>query len=118
MLLKKIIIANIDHVTSNKFTMRDMIEHSIFPRIIDSRFNHFHANDLFSFPAAEDANASSAAIQVIQYLASVELSEFPCDLVQFFRLLCIGLEERLRPDLELKIFEPLNHKPFTRISLR
>src|SRR3712207_1060055 len=98
--------------------MIDFIHYCIFSGVLYRFRNGFHSDDLFCSLAAEDADASGAAIKIIEDLRTVELCKLPGDLVELLRLFCIGLKKRFRADLELERLQSFNNIAFAVISDR
>src|SRR5688572_12881043 len=109
------IITNFRNITGEEAGMVNSIERGVLNGIINRLPYHFHSDYFFCQPANKNANAASAAIQVINCFVSTQFCKFSCCMVKFFGLVGICLKKRLWADFEPEILERFNYVAVTRV---
>ena len=75
MLLKKLVITNIHHISRKKTGMINLVQRRIFVCICYSFCNYFYPNHFFGQFTYKNANTSCSAIQIINNLGSIEFGK-------------------------------------------
>ena len=102
MLLYELLIENILHITSIEQGVVDIVDLGVDLRVFNGIFHIFNPDDLTSLSRHKISNGSCASVEVIDQFISSECGKLACHLIEVISLLCVGLVERFRSDLELQ----------------
>lgn len=114
LLFKETILAEGGDVTGKEPGVTDAVQGGVLPGVFNSFTDDLDPDDPGRPAADEDADTASSAVQVVYGLLPAQLCVVAGDLIKSFPLPGIGLEEGLGADLELKIFQSLDHISFSK----
>ena len=115
-LLYECVCEDVLHVAGVEVAVCYAVVLSIDLSILDSLRNVLDTDDLRCLAGYELSDSSRTCVEVVNYFRTSKLREFACYAVQLVSLLCVGLVEGFRSDLELETLHILVNCIFTFIQ--